>query len=95
MTGDTEAYDATTNTWRELTADPTARTGPCNGVIGQLYDVGGYINNAGAATTVNESFNLTTDKWTTTLAPMACRDHVRWFRGCKTGSSIAWQARRS
>jgi len=49
---------------------PTARTGPCNGVIGQLYDAGGYINNAGAATTVNESFNLTTDKWTTGLAPM-------------------------
>jgi hypothetical protein len=39
-------------------------------VIGQLYDAGGYINNAGAATTVNESFNLTTDKWTTGLAPM-------------------------
>jgi N-acetylneuraminic acid mutarotase len=71
VTGDTEGYNATTNTWKSLTADPTARTGPCNGVInGLLYDAAGYINNAGAATTVNESFALSADKWTTTLAPM-------------------------
>jgi len=71
VTGDTEAYNATTNTWTSLTADPTARTGPCNGVInGLLYDAAGYINNAGAATTINESFSLSADKWTTTLAPM-------------------------
>jgi uncharacterized repeat protein (TIGR03803 family) len=71
ITGDTEGYNATTNTWSTLTADPTPRTGPCDGVIGsQLYDVGGYINNAGAATTVNESFSLSADKWTTTLAAM-------------------------
>lgn len=69
VTGDTEGYNAVTNKWTELTADPTARTGPCSGVInGILYDISGYINNAGAATTVNESFNLSTNKWTTTLA---------------------------
>jgi uncharacterized repeat protein (TIGR03803 family) len=69
VTGDTEGYNASTNKWTELTADPTARTGPCSGVVnGILYDISGYINNAGAATTVNESFNLSTNKWTTTLA---------------------------
>jgi hypothetical protein len=36
----------------------------------KLYDAGGYLNNAGAATAVNESFLLSKDKWTTTLAPM-------------------------
>ncbi len=69
VTGDTEGYDATTNTWSSLTADPTSRTGPCNGVInGQFYDAGGYNNSS--ATTINESFSLTANKWTTTLAPM-------------------------
>jgi uncharacterized repeat protein (TIGR03803 family) len=68
VTGDTESYSATKNTWAELTADPTARTGPCSGVIGStLYDASGYINNAGAATTLNESYSLSTNKWTTTL----------------------------
>jgi N-acetylneuraminic acid mutarotase len=71
VTGDTEAYSATTNAWSELTADPTVRTGPCSGVIGStLYDISGYINNGGAATTVNESFSLTKNAWTTTLLPI-------------------------
>jgi uncharacterized repeat protein (TIGR03803 family) len=71
VTGDTEAYNATTNIWSSLTADPTERTGQCAAVIsGLLYDASGYINNGGAATTVNESFTLSTDKWTTTLAPI-------------------------
>lgn len=71
VTGDTEGYNAATNKWTELTADPTARTGPCSGVVGGILDdISGYINNAGAATTLNESFNLSTDKWTTTLAPI-------------------------
>jgi len=79
VTGDTEAYNATTNTWSSLTADPTARTGQCAAVInGLLYDASGYINNAGAATTVNESFTLATDKWTTTLAPIP---HGTMFSG--------------
>ena len=68
ITGDTESYDATTNSWSEQTADPTARTGQCAGVSGStLYDAGGYINNGGGAITVNESFNLSANKWTTTL----------------------------
>lgn len=68
ITGDTEGYNSTTNAWSELTADPTARTGPCSGAIGTaLYDAGGYINNAGAAITTNESFTLSKNKWTTTL----------------------------
>jgi uncharacterized repeat protein (TIGR03803 family) len=71
VTGDAEGYNSKTNTWTSLTADPTARTGPCNGVIGGvMYDAAGYTNNGGAATTVNESFSLSADKWTTTLAPM-------------------------
>jgi uncharacterized repeat protein (TIGR03803 family) len=68
ITGDTEGYNATTNAWSELAADPTARTGSCSGVISSaLYDTGGYINNNGAATTVNESYSLSANKWTTTL----------------------------
>jgi uncharacterized repeat protein (TIGR03803 family) len=68
ITGDTEGYNATTNAWSEFTADPTARTGSCSGVIGSaLYDVAGYINNDGPATAVNESYTLSTNKWTTTL----------------------------
>ncbi len=59
ITGDTEGYNATTNEWSELSADPTVRTGSCSGVIGAaLYDAGGYINNDGAAKTVNESFSI-------------------------------------
>ncbi|HEY6338690.1 MAG TPA: choice-of-anchor tandem repeat GloVer-containing protein [Candidatus Sulfotelmatobacter sp.] len=68
VTGDTEGYDAATNVWSELAVDPTARTGPCSGAIGStFYDVSGYINNAGAATTVSESFSLATKKWVTLL----------------------------
>jgi len=68
ITGDTEGYNAATNAWSELTADPTARTGSCSGVIGSaLYDASGYINNNGAATTVNDSYSLSANKWTTTL----------------------------
>jgi N-acetylneuraminic acid mutarotase len=71
ITGDTEGYDAATNTWKELSADPTARVFSCAGSIGsKLYDAGGYLNNAGAAATVNESFQLLKNKWTKTLAPM-------------------------
>jgi N-acetylneuraminic acid mutarotase len=71
ITGDTEGYDAATNTWTELTADPTARVYSCSGSVGaKFYDAGGYLNNGGAATTVNESFQLSKNKWTTTLAPM-------------------------
>ncbi len=71
ITGDTEAYKASTNTWTEVTADPTQHVFSCSGSIGaKFYDAGGYLNNAGAATTVNESFQLSKNKWTKTLAPM-------------------------
>jgi len=71
ITGDTEGYDATTNTWTTLAADPTARVGSCYGSVGpNLFDAGGYLNNAGTATNVNESFKLSKNKWTTALAPM-------------------------
>jgi hypothetical protein len=54
-----------------LSAWSLSRARPCSGVIGgTFYDAGGYINNAGAATTINESFTLSTDKSTTTLAPI-------------------------
>lgn len=71
ITGDTEGYDAATNTWTELAADPTARAFSCFGSVGsKFYDAGGYLNNAGAATTLNAAFQLSKNKWTTTLAPM-------------------------
>ena len=71
ITADNEGYDATTNTWRTLAVDPTARVGTCFGSIGQkFYDVGGYLNNGGAATDVNYSYSLSTNQWKTTLAPI-------------------------
>ncbi len=70
ITGDTEGYDAATNKWTEFAADPTARVFSCSGSVGsKLYDAGGYLNNAGAATSLNEYFLLSKDKWTK-LAPM-------------------------
>jgi N-acetylneuraminic acid mutarotase len=69
ITGDTEGYDAATNTWSELTADPTSRMGPCFGSVGsKIYAAGGYLNNAGAASTLNESFQLSKNKWATLAA---------------------------
>jgi N-acetylneuraminic acid mutarotase len=64
ITGDTEGYDAATNTWSELTADPTARFAPCYGSVGsKFYVAGGY-----AASTLTEAFQLTKNKWTTLAA---------------------------
>jgi N-acetylneuraminic acid mutarotase len=84
ITGNTEAYDATTNTWTDITEDPEARVVSCFGSIGsKLYDAGGYLNNAGAATTLNYSFQLSKDKWTTTLAPMP--------QGTMLGSSAVYK----
>jgi N-acetylneuraminic acid mutarotase len=75
ITGASMGYDATNNTWERLAVDPEARVLSCYGSIGaNFYDAGGYLNNAGPATTVNESFNLSKGYgqglWTTTLAPM-------------------------
>ena len=69
VTGDTEAYDVATNSWSELTADPTARMAPCFGSVGsKFYAAGGYLNNAGPASTLTESFQLTKNKWATLAA---------------------------
>ncbi len=60
-TGDNEGYDATTNTWKSLAADPASRYASCFGSIGpKLYDVGGQ-----PASTLTNAFQLTKDKWTT------------------------------
>ncbi|HLW83857.1 MAG TPA: kelch repeat-containing protein [Candidatus Sulfotelmatobacter sp.] len=73
ITGNTEGYEAATNTWTERTADATARVAPCFGSVGgKLYVVGGYLNNGlgRPAATVNEAFELSKNKWQTTLAPI-------------------------
>src|SRR5208283_4994873 len=68
--GDTEGYDAMTNTWTTLKADPDPggsgwRSWACTGGIGtRLYIAGGYYGGS-----LNESFNLSNNKWET-LAPM-------------------------
>lgn len=65
VTGNNEGYDAATNTWRTLTADPTPREATCFGSIGQrFYDVGGYLGNLQNAAKVNRSYTLSTNIWT-------------------------------
>jgi N-acetylneuraminic acid mutarotase len=66
LTGNNEGYDAATNTWRTLAADPTPRVATCFGSIGQkFYDVGGYLGNPFEdAARVNRSYTLSTNKWT-------------------------------
>src|ERR1019366_1487179 len=71
FTGNNEGYDATSNTWHTLAADPRPRVATCFGSIGQkFYDVGGEPNPNGNATNVNESYTLSTNTWKTTLAPI-------------------------
>jgi uncharacterized repeat protein (TIGR03803 family) len=70
--GTTEGYDVSTNAWSGLTSDPNARNASCFGVVsGLLYVAGGLYSTPSTTEplTVNESFNVKTDKWTT-LAPM-------------------------
>jgi N-acetylneuraminic acid mutarotase len=63
-TGDNEGYDATTNTWTALASDPASRYASCFGSIGaKFYDMGGN-----SASTFADDFQLSKDKWTTTLA---------------------------
>ena len=68
-TGDTEAYNVSTNAWSTLDGRSDRRRGAtCFGTIsGQLYLAGGDVS-GGGATSVTESFNLTSDKWTTLLS---------------------------
>jgi large repetitive protein len=71
-TGDNEAYNVSGNTWSSLTANPNPRNASCYGVLTgqlQLYVAGGLNNgNPQAATAVNESFSVSTHKWTTQRA---------------------------
>jgi len=63
-TGDNETYNTATNTWTSLASDPTSRFASCFGSIGpKLYDMGGQ-----PAPTFATDFQLSKDKWTTTLA---------------------------
>ena len=75
VTGDTEAYNATTNVWSTLSADPTFRNGACAGAIGgSLYASDGN-DNSNNAIVKNESFTLSSNKWTTlTSMPQAVTD---------------------
>ncbi|MGB9196243.1 MAG: kelch repeat-containing protein [Terriglobales bacterium] len=61
-TSNTEAYDAATNSWTTLAADPAGDRGAsCFGAIGpKLYAVGGQ-----PASTYADDFQLSKDKWTT------------------------------
>ena len=75
--GDTEAYDATTNKWTTLKADPVPVPGAygwrslaCSGSIGaNLYVAGGYYGPPVFLSNLHESFNMPGNVWTT-LAPM-------------------------
>ncbi len=63
-TGDNEGYDAVTNAWTTLASDPAARYASCFGSVGaKFYDMGGD-----SASTFADDFQLSKDKWTTTLA---------------------------
>jgi len=64
--GDTEGYNANTNTWTTLKADPysPSRSWACTGGIGvKLYVVGGLNDWNGACDRVNKSFNLAKNAW--------------------------------
>jgi N-acetylneuraminic acid mutarotase len=65
FTGDTEAYNAGTNTWTTLNPDPTPRNGACSGAIGTRFFVAAGSPNG---TTATESFTLSKNVWKT-LAP--------------------------
>ena len=69
--GTTEGYSVSKNTWSALTSDPNARNASCFGAIsGLLYVAGGIYANPSMTNTlaVNESFNVTSDKWTSLTA---------------------------
>ena len=75
VSGDTEGYNATANTWSALTADSVFRNGACAGAIGgNLYNVNGN-DNSNNAFSGNEAFNLAANKWTALkLAPQSMTD---------------------
>jgi len=70
LTGYTEGYDIATNSWTAVTPDPTSRGASCNGAVGsKLYVMGGGNGGAGSnSLTLNESFQLSKNKWATLAA---------------------------
>jgi uncharacterized repeat protein (TIGR03803 family) len=65
-TGDNEGYNATSNSWSSLTADPTPRQAGCVASIsGRLVFAGGTN---GKPLHTSESFSATANKWTTLAA---------------------------
>jgi len=62
-TGDTEAYDVATNTWKSLASDPAQRNGACSGVIGGLLYVSDGNASGNNPISVMESFNLKKNVW--------------------------------
>jgi N-acetylneuraminic acid mutarotase len=93
--GDTEGYDATTNTWTTLKADPDPggsgwRSFACTGGIGvKLYVAGGYYGGS-----LNESFNWAKNTWKTLAsmpqAAMATGSAVYGGRLYCLGGTIAY-----
>jgi N-acetylneuraminic acid mutarotase len=69
FTGDNEGYDVSTNVWKSLNADPTARAFACFGTTGSSLYVAGGTDTQGPALSITESFQLSTDGWKT-LTPI-------------------------
>jgi uncharacterized repeat protein (TIGR03803 family) len=67
--GDNESYAVSTNTWTSETSDPNPRNGACYGAVGSALYVAGGGNVGSAQQSINESYNLNGNKWTT-LASM-------------------------
>ena len=62
--GDNEGYNAATNKWTALKADPKPRNAACGGAIGSQIYIAGGGNTNGPALTSTESFALSTNSWT-------------------------------
>jgi len=75
--GDNEGYQAATNTWSELTADPIPRNAGCGSGGGRpaLLSRKSTAGQFGNATTVTESYNFSKNAMTTLAASAAGRDH--------------------
>lgn len=69
VTGVLYQYTPSTNTWKQLSAaDPTILEPTCQYYNGYLYVVGGY--KSGLTSIPTQRYNIATDTWDQTLAPM-------------------------
>jgi uncharacterized repeat protein (TIGR03803 family) len=72
VTGDNRGYKQSNNSWVTLASDANPRSGSCGGALSgmstTLYVAGG-LTSAQSASTLNESYNFTTNSWTS-LASM-------------------------